>query len=861
MVAAAPDFRCRGVSRCKGKMTLDNEDDGGGLGELKRLRTARFQPYYATAQDDFGEQFEMQKLSAWKEQYVDYKRLRGAWKQGLSSEKDCAEQLDANVAAQIARAREIVDHICVEKLELIEKIKQTAAGVLDADLSLTKLDSDTRIPSPFSHHQPDSASSKSLQREQSKALLRAQHERQGSIADYGATQKSSQQEVRSQVLVESRSLVTDASVHLENHPVDLFLEETNRVVSWYLKALKNLHAQLVSLMSQKSDGQTNGTGELEIAFVDLFRDVNLLDSFTELNLMALNEVLLGAIVMEKRLRGELGQRGRSCLASPNTENAPKIGVWLEEMQEGLHRISAHRSLVLLRHVVESVFANRFGYRSRMMARARLLMKRGQSQFSLRSAHDLHLVQLGVRFGVMLALTLWFLWDLFVDQILPAPPHDVFTDTDPDVEFVQFSQMGAFLLFRGFGCLLLVVWCWTLACFIWDEARVNYRFLLQLNPRAAPQPLQLLSEIINVTSIYLINAIMYFKIVAGRFPPGTHPAIFPVLLSAFIMFKLVWPWYRMRGLWYSLGQIVAIFYPLTFFHAILTDWWSSLVKPVTDLVLGSCYLMHVLQRHSGSLLDADVHKMCSSFQTAPRIHLVVVPAITVMPLFLRFCQCVHQRIQTGARFPAEYNATKYLLSMFTVGFGTYRTFHAFDHTAYRWLWLSVFELNSLYSFVWDIFVDWQLGAPAHGFLRKDLMYRSVGWYYAAMAMDIVGRHIWMLSLLPLSTLKVTLKSFGVKQELDFFSPSVIMCFEVLRRGMWSLLRIETEHISNLNGFRLFGFVPLYYGGETTDEEAAVETFKKDERQWLWVDLPTVLETFAIVFSVLYILCIVLFRNKP
>lgn len=138
------------------------------------------------------------------------------------------------------------------------------------------------------------------------------------------------------------------------------------------------------------------------------------------------------------------------------------------------------------------------------------------------------------------------------------------------------------------------------------------------------------------------------------------------------------------------------------------------------------------------------------------------------------------------------------------------------------------INGVYTSFWDIYYDWSLGDPhaKHAFLRKELGYKKVWWYYAAIVIDPILRFNWvMYTVIPLQLQHSAVTSFGVSLS------------EVFRRGMWSLFRVENEHCTNVGRFRASRDVPLPYEippspaagqregqiqrGERVDEEQPVQ----------------------------------------
>jgi hypothetical protein len=117
------------------------------------------------------------------------------------------------------------------------------------------------------------------------------------------------------------------------------------------------------------------------------------------------------------------------------------------------------------------------------------------------------------------------------------------------------------------------------------------------------------------------------------------------------------------------------------------------------------------------------------------------------------------------------------------------------------WFCLFVSSSLYSYGWDVYFDWGLGRPKHGFLGSRLMYPKRIYYYYVMAADLFLRFMWVTTLIPPSS--------GAKFEIPNYLTFLIMAMELVRRTMWGFFRIEHEHRHNTSGFRRVDFVPLHF----------------------------------------------------
>mmetsp|Transcript_174 Transcript_174/g.241 ORF Transcript_174/g.241 Transcript_174/m.241 type:complete len:217 (-) Transcript_174:174-824(-) len=155
-----------------------------------------------------------------------------------------------------------------------------------------------------------------------------------------------------------------------------------------------------------------------------------------------------------------------------------------------------------------------------------------------------------------------------------------------------------------------------------------------------------------------------------------------------------------------------------------------------------------------------------------------------------------------------NAAKYAMSQTVTLFGTFHPLYLMHDNPYnnginwfKFFWICLFVSSSLYSYYWDVFMDWGLGKPKYNFLAPRLMYPRRFYYYAVMVADFVLRSMWVLTLVPPQS--------GVSFELPQYLTAVTMSLELARRTVWGFFRLEFEHRSNTNQYRRVDFVPLHF----------------------------------------------------
>jgi hypothetical protein len=171
--------------------------------------------------------------------------------------------------------------------------------------------------------------------------------------------------------------------------------------------------------------------------------------------------------------------------------------------------------------------------------------------------------------------------------------------------------------------------------------------------------------------------------------------------------------------------------------------------------------------------------------------------TCLPSFWRACQCVRRYANDKKKkklsfpqdaFPHLFNLAKYLC-----GIGYYMTLSMWRinrQTRFQASFLTFALLNSLYTSIWDVVMDWSLGNPyaKRILLRDELSFRYAWVYYAAIVLDVVVRFNWIFYAI-----------FSNDIQHSAFLSFFVSLSEVFRRGVWSVFRVENEHCANVMKF--------------------------------------------------------------
>lgn len=436
--------------------------------------------------------------------------------------------------------------------------------------------------------------------------------------------------------------------------------------------------------------------------------------------------------------------------------------------------------------LEKVYADWFCEGNVREATAQLLPKRGDGL-----QMDWSQLRLGYRLGMCAILTLWVCWDCIWGLVRDGN-----------------STIGgriAFPVFRGCGGLLMLHWFWGVSVYIWTRFRVNYIFLFDLNPKTVRSPISIFNDAVDETLVFLVLMLLYYKAGAHDIPNMLPTGYFPAILVLYTLSCLIFPLRIRMPLWRTIGSVLmAPFVSPTFFTIYMADVFTSMIKVFQDFAWTACFLL------SGDFLKSEDSKQASVhiWQNSLWYKNILIPLICLFPLWIRFNQCLRRYTDTGKRMPNLANALKYAMSQTVTLFGAFHPLYLMhrqhDEHGIKWFqvfWMALFVSSSLYSFFWDVFMDWGLGDAKFGYLSQRLMYPNRSTYYCVILLDIVLRFMWVLTLVPPQS--------GARFEIPQYLSAVTMGLELMRRTIWGFFRLENEHRSNTDQYRRVSFVPLHF----------------------------------------------------
>lgn len=238
----------------------------------------------------------------------------------------------------------------------------------------------------------------------------------------------------------------------------------------------------------------------------------------------------------------------------------------------------------------------------------------------------------------------------------------------------------------------------------------------------------------------------------------------------------------------------------FAECFVADVLTSMVIPLTDIAYTMCYLPNFIFRDPRKLLlqSNKIANTCSA------VSKYFGPVLALLPYLCRLLQCCRRFYDTSQRDHAL-NGAKYMLNILVLLLNAMHAFFDPDPTSDPYLRNSpwgiaavIFAiLSTMYSYYWDVYKDWGLGdwKSKNFFLRDELLYPNKSMYYGIIVFDLAFRFAWIFNML--SSL---IPAHQIYLKILFGGA------ELLRRAVWSLLRLEWAIISNSESFRRYKYVP-------------------------------------------------------
>ncbi|XP_073246834.1 solute carrier family 53 member 1-like [Porites lutea] len=339
---------------------------------------------------------------------------------------------------------------------------------------------------------------------------------------------------------------------------------------------------------------------------------------------------------------------------------------------------------------------------------------------------------------------------------------------------------AFRMYRGLFLFVLEFFLFGINLYGWQSVGINHAHICDFKNKLCP--LRVLELGIFFAVAWGASAVVFLFSNQFGIAHYVHPITLTCMFAVFLINTLNFNFrhcrfWLLKALW---RVLTAPFHHVAFADFWLADQLNSLVVAILDMEYLACF-------YALDFYSVQDRSQCGSKQYGLR------PLLACLPAWWRFAQSLRRYDDTKQKFPHLANAGKYSTTFFVVFFSTVATTNKensgkqqVDFYFFSWIFSAL--VSTVYTYIWDVKMDWGLMEPNHGFLRAKLLFKNLGFYYFALVSDLFLRLSWILTI-----------SVG---EAGLFHSEILTALlavlEVFRRFIWNFLRVENEHLCRLKG---------------------------------------------------------------
>ncbi|KAG1452973.1 hypothetical protein G6F46_009734 [Rhizopus delemar] len=355
----------------------------------------------------------------------------------------------------------------------------------------------------------------------------------------------------------------------------------------------------------------------------------------------------------------------------------------------------------------------------------------------------------------------------------------FLGREPSSEAFMREDIGA--------CL----WGWALDLCILANCNIDSHSILQIQQDEKHSPLY--TPIFYFSGILSIITGAWLFIYYYSYTPST--ALVPYVLALGLLF---WPgeslYKKDRIRFIRLLKrtfLSGIHAPVFFSDIILADMLTSVSNVFGDSFMATCVML------TGQPLSYFMDNTDNIYYKD-----IIVPFIICLPYLIRLKQCIAEYLDSKEQRHI-YNALKYASSIPVIIFSAIQkkaniyilesgqvpnSWYLNEIHVFRF-WVIFIFINSMYSFWWDISMDWNLitiNTQSHTVhIRRQLYFSQPIYYILAVFIDFLLRITWSFKL----------SSHLLIRQLDA-SIFLLELMEVFRRWVWVMFRMENEWVKKV-----------------------------------------------------------------
>lgn len=356
-------------------------------------------------------------------------------------------------------------------------------------------------------------------------------------------------------------------------------------------------------------------------------------------------------------------------------------------------------------------------------------------------------------------------------------------------------IGLFYLYRGPMFVTLYFYFYSLNLVGWATAGIRYIDIFGFSSAAETPTPHVIFNIAGILSLIftafvallmftvrLENTEMNSETENSEIPERILPLLLWIITTLFLVNPFKWLIRKARwGVFkVTMRILLAPFYRVRFGDFWFADQLNSIVVILLDIEFMLCFYSYVWpldKNEDGKICNKNTY--------------IVRPVISCLPAFWRLMQCLRCYYDTR-RYPHLINAGKYFTTFpVVILFAIYSVDRAslteglmdeLRENYYLSAWIVASFIHAVYTFIWDIYMDWGL-LQSRNLLRPKLGYTRKSLYYLAIIEDFILRFAWSLKL-----------SLGLhlQAQVNLFY-TFLAGLEIFRRFVWNFYRVEYEHI--------------------------------------------------------------------
>lgn len=298
-------------------------------------------------------------------------------------------------------------------------------------------------------------------------------------------------------------------------------------------------------------------------------------------------------------------------------------------------------------------------------------------------------------------------------------------------------------------LLVVLLCYLygINMKVWAMYKVDYVTIFGHHPSSTPTPKYIFRVASTLT--ILMSVLVVGLVVAAPFSQVLPLKIAPMAMWAVLLGFLFNPFdvfLRKARFNLCVTFVRIMLSPLMFVYFadfFLADQFNSTVAIFLDIQYLVCYL--IVGPWSG---DRVYPKKCTSSGNGIR------PIVSLLPACWRFLQCLRCYYDTR-NIKHLVNAGKYFTTFPVILFATFystkvkgdiRLHFVFDNIGWIVICLLISSfVHSVYTFIWDVSLDWGLWNLKCTLFSRRLVYKRKLVYLLAIVLDFVLRFLWTAKL--------------------------------------------------------------------------------------------------------------------